>query len=579
MHKKRRLDDKTQEKISRALTVKGASERAINELWNIWQDDEENKIAPSQFNCLVHDNLERWQAAAKQVTFERLDGTNVTLLITRLRPFLETMVAESPAFAKALKRALANNEALTPVFYSDECTAGNVLSNEKQKKAVLWYMSWLECFHLLKVPTMWICLAAVQTQCIQEMTGGTSAVMKTILEENVSDDLRRGVTLPGGLQFKQHMKAFYVADMDAIRGTYSLKGSAGLRPCIHCDVLKKDSGLLEHEPSFVDVTASSGFKSLSDEKIFRDCDRMRDCRTRAQLDIHEKATGIVYDEATLMFSQSQRIKMPPSRIIADFMHCYLCNGVASWEVALMLEKIYSRTSLTLELLQEAVVSDLWKSSKGAKKTASYLKHLFPHKNFGEGIYKGEGHQTRAILPLLRYYLETMIEPAGSLPVECCKSFKILCDIVAYVRHIAHGFQRVDSKSMCQLDALQKKHHEHFGMAYNEFKPKHHHRLHIPSQWMRAGVIISCEPLETKHQLYKDGLADRQKGKVRNFEAFSAAVLPRISQRSFDTIQKVGLPFWELLPPICEAALDDKIYFATASLETSLRFSDYLTHLW
>ena len=165
-----------------------------------------------------------------------------------------------------------------------------------------------------------------------------------------------------------------------------------------------------------------------------------------------------------------------------------------------------------------------------------------------------------------------MEPAGSLPVESCKSFKLLCDIVAYVRHIAHGFHRVDSKSMDHLDALQKMHHTQFGIAYdNEFKPKHHHRMHIPCQWMRAGVIISCEPLETKHQNYKDGLADRQKGKVRNFEAFSAAVLPRMLQRSLDTILKVGLPFWELLPPIHEANLDDKIFFAAASLQTSIRF--------
>ena len=242
----------------------------------------------------------------------------------------------------------------------------NVLSNEKPKKAVLWYMSWLECFHLLKVPTMWICLASVQTQCIQEIVGGTSAVMTAILAENVSEEFERGFMLSGGLQFKQSLKAFYLADMDAIRGTYSIKGSAGLRPCIHCDTLKTDSGLLEHEASYVDISASSGFNLSSDASIFRECDRMKHCRTKAQLDMHEKATGIVYDVATLMFSQSERQKMPPSRIISDFMHVYLCNGVASWEVALLLETLFSRTSLTLDLLQEAAVSDAWKRFKRCK---------------------------------------------------------------------------------------------------------------------------------------------------------------------------------------------------------------------
>ena len=572
MSKKRPLDEQTQEKIRKGLAVSGASERAINDLWNLWQDDDTGRVGHAQFTRIVQENLAPWQAIVKPIKFEMLEGEHVRVPICQVRPVVLKLCEEAPAFRHALGKALQHNGCLTPVFYSDECTAGNVLSNEKQKKAVLWYMSWLECFHLLKVPKMWICMAAVQTQCVQEMVGGTSAVMTAILAENVSEELQRGFALPVGIQFKQSLKAFYVADMDAIRGTYSVKGSAGLRPCILCDVLKKDSGLLEHDASYLDISAPSGFKLSSDAAIFRECDRMKHCRTRAQLEMHEKATGIVYDDATLMFSVSERRKMPPSRIIADFMHVYLCNGVASWEVALMLETVYSRTSLTLDILQAAAVSDAWQASKGAKKTPSYLKHLFSHKNFGEGIYKGEGHQTRAILPLLRFYLETMMEPAGSLPVACCKSFKVLCDIIAYVRHIAHSFHRVDSKSMDHLDALQKTHHKHFGMAYeNGFKPKHHHRLHIPSQWMRAGVVISCEPLETKHQVYKDGLADRQKGKVRNFEGFSAAVLPRMLQRSLDTILKAGLPFWELLPPIHEADLDDKIFFAAASLQTSLRF--------
>ena len=168
----------------------------------------------------------------------------------------------------------------------------------------------------------------------------------------------------------------------------------------------------------------------------------------------------------------------------------------------------------------------------------------------------------------------MIEPAGSLPESFGRSFKALCDIIAYVRTIAHGLQKVDERSMKVMDRLQCFHHQQFGAAYGEFKPKHHHRLHIPSQWLKAGVVLSAEPLETKHQLYKDGVADRQRGKVRCPEAFSRAVLPRICQRTLDIILKAGLPFWELLPPIKEAELDDKIVFGAPSLQTSLRFSDY-----
>ena len=305
---KRRLDEQTQDKIRKGLTVKGASERAINDLWNLWSDDKGAQVPHSNFARIVQENLAPWQATVKPIKFERVDGGHITLPIGQLRPVLSKLCEDAEAFQQSMQRALQQNECLTPVFYSDECTAGNVLSNEKQKKAVLWYMSWLECFHLLKVPTMWICIAAVQTQCVQELKGGTSAVMTAILAENVSEELQQGFALPGGLHFKQSLKAFYLADMDAIRGTYSLKGSAGLRPCVLCDVLKKDSGLLEHEASYVDISASSGFRMNSDASIFGECDRMKLCRTRAQLELHEKATGIVYDDATLMFSKSERKK-------------------------------------------------------------------------------------------------------------------------------------------------------------------------------------------------------------------------------------------------------------------------------
>ena len=136
MSKKRRIDATTQDKIMQGLQVPGASERAVNDLWNIWHDDGD-RIASSQFKRLVGDKLEGWRTAAKQIVFDRFDGTKVTLPLMRLRPCLEKMTAESTAFTRALERALAQNEFLTPVFYSDECTAGNVLSAEKAKKAVL----------------------------------------------------------------------------------------------------------------------------------------------------------------------------------------------------------------------------------------------------------------------------------------------------------------------------------------------------------------------------------------------------------------------------------------------------------
>ena len=136
-----------------------------------------------------------------------------------------------------------------------------------------------------------------------------------------------------------------------------------------------------------------------------------------------------------------------------------------------------------------------------------------------------------------------------------------------------AFTPLDEASMQHFAALQRKHQTLFAEAYGEqHKPKHHHRMHIPSQWLAAGVPVNCEPLESKHRLYKFGTADRQVGQVRNHEGFSASVLCRLLQTSLDIVKKHGLPLWELLPPIKEASLDDKILLATTTLHTSQRIS-------
>ena len=132
--------------------------------------------------------------------------------------------------------------------------------------------------------------------------------------------------------------------------------------------------------------------------------------------------------------------------------------------------------------------------------------------------------------------------------------------------------------MTHLATLQQLHQKHFKSAYGmEHKPKHHHRLHLDAQYLRAKVVLSCEPLEHKHSLYKSGLGDRQKSLVHEHGAFAASILPRMLQTCHDLIRKTGLPFWQLLPPIAEASIDDKIFFATAELKTSKRSLESFFH--
>jgi hypothetical protein len=103
------------------------------------------------------------------------------------------------------------------------------------------------------------------------------------------------------------------------------------------------------------------------------------CR-KQELDKQEISSGIVYDPSALMWSDQRQV-MPPSQILYDYMHTYLCNGVASWEVALFLDKVYSCTEITRESLLQSVLSSAWKGTQSSGKTEGYLANLFHQRMF------------------------------------------------------------------------------------------------------------------------------------------------------------------------------------------------------
>ena len=76
--------------------------------------------------------------------------------------------------------------------------------------------------------------------------------------------------------------------------------------------------------------------------------------------------------------------------------------------------------------------------------------------------------------------------------------------------VFHALQVVKSnlEGTTHLAAAQEEHHGLFVACYpGHVRPKHHLRLHLPSQYERFGVYIDMFPTETRHKLYKGMLAD------------------------------------------------------------------------
>ena len=335
-------------------------------------------------------------------------------------------------------------------------------------------------------------------------------------------------------------------------------------------MVKKDSGLPEQDGWFRDITASSGFEKVHADEIWAIARKMAEPCSKKDLKEQEVTSGIVFNTHSLLWSD-QKEKMVPERILYDTMHSYYSNGCASWEIALLLQAIYTRTNVTREVLQEAVLACQWKSLKSGGKTQTYIRALFDEKICNEELFKGQAHQTAAIVPLMWYYMETLL--LRSLSVEEIKSFRGMGSIVAFIREKYHELKTLDTESLNTFDRLQKLHHYWFVKAYPaSCKPKHHHRLHLAEQWKAFQIIVSCEALESKHRLYKAGIGERQRSLTNDPTSFSASCLSRLLHVSCSELIEQGLPFWELLKPIEDACLDDKIAFTTQNLKTSKRVS-------
>lgn len=567
---KRKVSAHSEEQLRRGLTVPGASERAVHQLWNIFHDAKEDKITKRGFQDVVSRELATWSVATLDATFELADGSEISLPIINLQNQLQLMCDQSPAYREMLRRALLGTGSVQAILYADEATAGNVLSVDKGRNTLLFYLGFLEAWHYLKSPSSWLVAAAIQTDCVQAIKGQAGAIAAKLVDILVTRETQNGFSLGEGMHFRLHPSIWYHGDLDSIRMIFALKGSGGMRPCLLCkNLVKTGSGIPERNPNFVDLSATHGFMANSDANIFADCDRIQLQTRRKDREALEKSSGIKFDSRGILFS-SVRERMAPNRIIFDVMHLYFCNGVCSWELALFVKSILDHVGLTLEAVRSAVWGVGWKSLSGSGKTASYIKGLLSDKNFSDdwSNYKGQAHQTSSALPLILYFVEEQCPNRDRIPVGCLHSFRCLFECVRYIAALQHQLTPFNTSMMQCLDNLQRKHHQLFPVYGVDHKPKHHCRLHLPKMWLQAGVLVSCEPLESKHLLFKGPVGQHQRSTVKNWSAFSHSVLPRLLRFHVSRVVQHGLPFWQLMDPIEEACLDDKIHFAAMDVSTS-----------
>ena len=358
--------------------------------------------------------------------------------------------------------------------------------------------------------------------------------------------------------FRQKSEAILIADMDGLRSSLCLKGSAGIKPCLQClNVVKKDSGLDPAEYPSISEASMNKFQLATNRDIWDLADALRrlveDGATKSTVSKFEKASGLVYFSDGLFFADQIRKCLPPSGVCVDAMHAYFSNGVASWEIALCFSAVQKYTSWTWEKMKDAALTSRWTGPKCSKHClSSYVKSLFSEKCFTETVYKGQATQTESLVPLLVYYLVEGCSSVENLQ-PYLSSFLDLAACCAELRKLRYQWNKVSPADMVPLQRAQEIHQRSFVTCYSVdlVKPKHHHRMHVPQAFIKMSLALQCETHESKHRNYKHGLAERMKSTSQ--DGFQKSMLPRLLSNQANRVQEQPLEPLKLVPPFQDAA--------------------------
>ena len=468
-----------------------------------------------------------------------------------MKQMLRLVMEKCPSVAALIRRHAG--APLRAILAHDECTAGNVLNPLQRQKTLLFYCAFTLLDPILESSRGWYPVAAVTHDQIQAAAGGISAITAAYIRHWVQSDLATPFQVEANLRISIELEMF-VSDLESQRASLAAKGSAGLRPCIFCsNCVMKNAYAAERDPNFLTVLEHNF-------DLFRKFDRADlenlmihwlSCAPRMkknEKELREKCLGFRLDPASLWACPIARTHFHIDMLCNDAMHCYFSNGICNAEMCLFLQEVQKHMDVTTDSLSRQMQSEGWR--RRGNENAHWCRKLWGAPLFGE-VYKGSAAQTVALFLLLQWFAIQWLNTAALQ--EHCKCFLQLGRCVAVLRRARHGRHHWD-----QLDSVQREHQRMFAALYpSHTRPKHHHRLHLPTMYRRHGCAVACWGVEAAHQNYKGTFADVLRQFLQdesNAEAYSKNLLPRLLLRAVEAVNdRPFLPTgFQLLRPFDQA---------------------------
>ena len=415
------------------------------------------------------------------------------------------------------------------ILYCDGITPGALLRPDVKKKLNVYYFSFLELGPLLARKEFWLPVAAIRDSVTKQVHGGLSVITRLLLRQTflgVEGVQTNGMETPmGKIYISLHS---FIADEDALNAAWGIKGASGYLPCaVQCCVVMKPRAnrpsLSEQNANIRDIccanldeitqlTNGDVWAKVQDLESDRYSPARKKSRVETALGMNDIPEGLLQDRELRAFVK------PTSVNTFDVMHILYSNGLVGSTLLMFLHKTHETYRLYYKHV-EAFLKQPWHWTRQGSNAKIHEVFNRNRENVSSDAVRAGASELLTVYPAIRHWIESHpdLSKGTGLQKEKRALLKLfaVCDLVEEARRTFGKDMRPIAERL--KDAV-KVYMTDFIAAYGKsvVKPKHHMLLHVPAQLNRDLMLLSCWPLERKHQTvlsamnHKDNTCDYER---------------------------------------------------------------------
>lgn len=390
-------------------------------------------------------------------------------------------------------------------FYNDSVKPGNVLRPDAGRtfEAIYWtFMEFPDWFRS-QVDVSWFPLCFIEAKKVADIPGAIAKIAKAVVHQFFPEDVesfnfhRTGVILRD-----LHVRAQFgcwLADEKAIKEIVSCKGASGYKPCVSCkNVVNRttpgEADYLVHiscnDTSRFDRHTVASLALMADDLAAK-----KGISTHAEFSFLEKAYGLVYDPAAMLFDAYTRTVVQfPVSIFWDWMHCLLASGgVAQYECNQFLRALM-RSGISLKDVDEFCMKIATPSCQ-SKLTKTFFRDRVVDKQASH--LRAFASEMLSAIQCLGIFVDVVVRPVGILELHIA-CFDRLRELVLM---LSRGDQTC--RDVNKLMDVIAAHHMAFEVVYADcVKPKLHYIKHSVECIAKFNCNLNCFGPERKHKAAK-----------------------------------------------------------------------------